>query len=330
MSGNVIQINFGDGTKDVKILRHLGSGAFGNVLQVQDSNGQTFALKVFVGQNSTQSKGAVQEIQRLSALQHTNIVKVFTADIQYDLRGTPAINILVEFCNGGNLSTRLSTNTLLDTNLKWMMQIADALQYLHEKNIVHCDLKPGNIFLSHENDVKVADFGLARVFSGGGGDNEWIATYLKTYKATVAGTPFWIAPEVLKGHYTEKADVFSLGIIVFCIAERQHSVSARYQGSMLAIGQILHEDDEIDASKLLVFTLRGATRGIKELILDLLERQPGNRPTAMQVYNRIKKLRSTCGVLVQLGGANTLTSGVNVGPARNRIIVDRTSRVGCC
>ena len=294
-------MNLGDGTyKDLSILRHLGSGAFGNVHKVCDNKGQTLALKTVVSRNSIQHKSAVQEIRCLSALQHINIVKVFAVDIQFDPQGTPNIYILLEFCSGGTLNTRLSLSTSYDTNLTWMVQIADALRYLHGNSIVHRDLKPDNILLSYEDDIKVADFGLSRTFSGSGKDDEWIATYLKAYMGTLAGSPFWIAPEVFNKHYTEKADVFSLGIILYCIAERQYitvnhkrlyGAFASYHGRMLGIGQILHRCGELEASKILKFNITGATRTVKELLLETLEHQPAHRPTAEVVYSRISEIR---------------------------------------
>ena len=294
-------MNLGDGAhKDLCILRHLGSGAFGDVHKVCDNEGKTLALKTVVSRNSVQHKSAVQEIRCLSALQHINIVKVIAVDIQFDPQDTPNIYILLEFCSGGTLNTRLSLGTSYDTNLTWMVQIADAIRYLHGNSIVHRDLKPDNILLSYEDDIKVADFGLSRTFSGSGDDEKWIATYLEAYMGTLAGSPFWIAPEVFKKHYTEKADVFSLGVILYCIAERQYitlnqkrlyGAFASYQGRMLGIGQILHKSDKLEASKLLKFNITGATRTIKELLLETLECQPANRPTAEAVYSRISRIR---------------------------------------
>ena len=298
-----MRMNLGDGNyKDLSVLRFIGSGAFGNVYKVCDDKGRNYALKAIASLGHREHKSAVQEIRCLSALQHINIVKVVEVDVQFDLQGTPSIYILLEFCDGGSLNSRLSKATeptSFDTNITWMVQIADALQYLHTNNIVHRDLKPDNILLSREDDIKVADFGLARTFSSSN-DDDWISQYFKTYLGTLAGSPFWIAPEVFSRHYTEKADVFSLGIIFYCITERQYiavgndryyGAFASYSGKTLGIGQILHESGQKDASKLLKFHITGATKAVKELIFDTLEFNPGNRPRAFDVYQRIRNIR---------------------------------------
>ena len=302
MIGGTVEMKLGDGQLiHLSIERHLGSGAFGRVYKVCDTRRyNSYALKTVVCANENLRKSAVQEIRCLSSLQHLNIVKVFATDVLLDIQGTPMINILLEFCGGGTLNRKLNSPTSLDTNLTWMVQIADALQYLHRNDIVHRDLKPDNVLLSNEQDIKVADFGLARTFNSSDDDGAWISRYLQAYMGTLAGSPFWIAPEVFFKHYNEKADVFSLGIILFCIAERQffeingqryYGAFALFNGIKLGVGQVLYESNLKDASKLLMFQLRGATRPVKELILDTLEYHPADRPSALDVYKRLSEIR---------------------------------------
>lgn len=107
-------------------------------------------------------------------------------------------------------------------NLKWMRQIADALAYLHSRNTVHRDLKPENVLLTDQvnEDIKLADFGLARKYIALRQANTELndAQY---YMQTGVGTLHYMAPEVFAGHYTEKSDVFSLGVLFYAIVERR-------------------------------------------------------------------------------------------------------------
>ena len=100
-----------------------------------------------------------------------------------------------------------------------MKQRASALASMHECGIVHRDLKPGNVLLAESEDVKLADFGLARKY------NAFITVTQRDrtstqYMETWAGTIHWMAPEVFAGHYTEETDIFSLGVMFSAILER--------------------------------------------------------------------------------------------------------------
>lgn len=294
-----LRLSVGDGSfKDVSILQQLGHGAFGVVHKVHDDRGCFYALKSIICDSYNIHKSAVQEIRCLSNLQHPNIVKVFAADLQFDVQGKSWIYILLEFCGAGTLNQRLSSQTSDNTNLKWMVQIADALQYLHATNIMHRDLKPDNILLSNEDDIKVADFGLARTFSAKDRDDrEWISVYLQAYIGTLAGSPFWMAPEVFYRHYDEKADVFSLGILFFCISERQfitigqnrfYGAFATYGGQIMGISQVMNASSQKDVSKLVSFKRQAVAKPLKDLILSTLEYHPHNRPTAFDAYRMIQ------------------------------------------
>ena len=103
-------------------------------------------------------------------------------------------------------------------NLKWMLQMASALAYLHWQNMVHRDLKPENVLLTANGNIKLADFGLARKYIAFEPNNAGLVN--RCYMQTFAGTPQWMAPEVFDGHYTEASDVFSLGVIFYAIVER--------------------------------------------------------------------------------------------------------------
>lgn len=181
----------------------LGTGAFGSVYLVTLNSEQKFAMKeIKGGRSDTESR---KEIDFLRRLRHPLIVSYVDSFIsQGDLC------IVMEYCDWGDLSQvidwkRSSKSSFFDYQiLAFFSQIAVAVEYIHSKNIIHRDLKPKNIFL-HKNMIKVGDFGVARQLSS-----------RADLAYTVAGTPIYMSPEVLKrAPYTRKADIWSLGVMLY-------------------------------------------------------------------------------------------------------------------
>lgn len=207
------------------VIEHaLGQGGFGTVSLVKDAaTAELLALKdIECGQNPTAITSALAEITALRSLSHPSIIKVIAADHFSERSGIPHVRILMEYCSGGNLNDRLARPGYDPMkNLKWMRQIADALAYLQSRKTVHRDLKPENVLLTDQvnEDIKLADFGLARKYialrQANTEHND--AQY---YMQTGVGTRHYMAPEVFAGHYTEKSDVFSLGVLFYAIVER--------------------------------------------------------------------------------------------------------------
>ena len=209
----------------VVIEQGLGQGGFGTVSLVRDAvTAELFALKDIACQtNPNAVKSALDEITTLRSLSHPNIIKLIAADRLINVQEIHVL-ILMEYCSGGNLNDRLARlDNEPQKNLKWMRQIADALAYLHSRNTVHRDLKPENVLLTDQvnEDIKLADFGLARKYMALKQSNAESVNDAQYYMQTGVGTLYYIAPEVFAGHYTEKSDVFSLGVLLYAIVERR-------------------------------------------------------------------------------------------------------------
>ena len=280
--------------------RKLGEGAFGVVYQVKDqASSKVFALKDIRCENESALDNAVSEAENLyKVVSHKNIITIQGVDTYKEKSGSRHFLILTELCAGGNLNERLTQPSSDQMNLKWMSQIADALSYLHSKGIVHRDLKPENVLLTNKQNVKMADFGLAREYVAlkrADPVNEWLTFYKQYYMNTFAGSPPWMAPEVFRGHYTQKADVFSLGVIFFAILERDYDTfqGKRYYGAFaqlkwegkvgLGYAMTRNKYAEVEFS----LATQGSTSQ-RRVTLDALSYSADDRPTAKEVYERIQ------------------------------------------
>lgn len=145
------------------------------------------------------------EIEVMRKMDHQNIIKM------HDVYESPnELYIVMDVCGGGELFDRIkeqpdgnySENDAADV----LRQIAEGLKYMHEHKIAHCDLKPDN-FLFEKKDknsaLKIIDFGMSK----------WVKR--RKYFKSLRGTPYYIAPEVIQGRYTEHCDMWSMGVVMF-------------------------------------------------------------------------------------------------------------------
>ena len=166
-----------------------------------------YAIKSILRENIAKDIRLLEEeLAILRAVDHPNIVKFDQCYIDHRY-----VHIVMEYCNGGELfdrivaAQRFSERHAADV----MSQMLSSIKHLHGHGIVHRDLKPENFLMndpSENSEVKLIDFGLSKRFS----EEE---TVEKMH--TVVGTPYYVAPEVLKGNYNKSCDIWSLGVILF-------------------------------------------------------------------------------------------------------------------
>ncbi len=196
-----------------RILEELGRGGMGVVYKAEDTRlGRTVALK-FLPEDSFQDRSAIERFQRearaASALNHPNICTIHDID-EHGGRHF----IVMELLEGQTLKQRIGGKPLaVEEVVRLGMQIADALGAAHAKAIVHRDLKPANIFVTERGQIKVLDFGLAKLQRT---VDDITATESLTQPGVAPGTLPYMAPEQLRGEPTNaRSDIWALGIVLY-------------------------------------------------------------------------------------------------------------------
>ena len=216
-----------------KIVEQLGKGGMGVVYKAEDSKLQrTVALKFLPPQaldNEEHKARFLQEAQAAAALNHPNICTIYEID-EADGRSF----IAMECVEGQSLKQKVQPRPLkLAEALQIALQVAEGLKAAHAKGIVHRDIKGANLMVNDEGQVKIMDFGLARL-----GDEKGI-----TQTGTTLGTLLYMAPEQAQGgSVDQRADIWSLGIVLYEMVSGQLPFEREYEAAVLY--SILNEEPE--------------------------------------------------------------------------------------
>jgi serine/threonine protein kinase len=187
-----------------EIIGTLGTGASSRVDKARDSTiGRTVAVKTFLhgfGSGDLQ-KQFLREAQIIGRLTHPNIVSLY--DVGTNTDGVPYL--VMEYVEGKTLERTLDAGPLpLERAAVWATDLASALARAHQCKIIHGDVKPANVLITAEGQVKLGDFGIARFATQVSGSGN------------ILGTPAYLSPEQILGHKQDtRSDLFSLGIILY-------------------------------------------------------------------------------------------------------------------
>jgi len=192
-----------------KLIRLIGEGGMAYVYEgVHERLGTRVAVKILNPVLSVNEQIRIRfenEVKLLASLDHPNIIKV----IDYD-EAPGRLAIIMEYLSGSDLNRILNSGKEISFEKinRLFVQIMSAFQYAHRNGIVHRDIKPSNIFITENDQVKILDFGIAKIY-GTGAD--------MTSTGTQMGTPVYMSPEQVKGDRSidHRSDIYSLGVTFF-------------------------------------------------------------------------------------------------------------------
>ena len=278
-----------------RLEKTLGRGGMGAVfLGVHDSTGEKSAVKVLapnLADDALFRERFKLEVQTLKQLLHPNIVKLHgfgeeDGHLYYVMEYVPGRNLQDELAGGRRFTWREVTRI--------GVQISQALKHAHDRGVVHRDLKPANLLLTEDDQIKLTDFGIAKLY---GGTNV-------TADGSVMGTADYMSPEQARGkQVTSRCDLYSLGSVLYALLAGKPPFAGK---SLTEVIHNLMQEKPIAVRRLAPDT----PAELEAIVLQLLEKDPQKRiPTAIAVANRLKALEHALSIETQvdLAAAGQLT-----------------------
>ncbi|XP_051985332.1 probable serine/threonine-protein kinase PknB [Xyrauchen texanus] len=248
------------------LKKKLGQGVSGTAFLVNNKEEELYVIKEIICRDKS-SDAVKQEVDILKDLHHAYIVAY---EDSFEDREAGLFYIVMEYCAEGDLYKRMQTqkrNEFTEEQVTyeirdWFVQICLALQCLHEKNILHRDIKPQNVFLTAYGYINVGDFGCGKALERA-----------DQYAQSVVGAELYVSPEVLKQRCTSKSDIWSLGWLIhdLCmldiwsdILERRFRHANSMRGTPPDISEEYSEE-------------------LRQLIKEMLSCNPKDRPSADEI-----------------------------------------------
>ncbi|MFT7809441.1 serine/threonine-protein kinase Nek1 isoform X13 [Arapaima gigas] len=239
----------------------IGEGSFGKAILVKSKvDGKQYVIKeIGISRMSNKERQeSRKEVAVLANMSHPNIVQY-----RESFEESGCLYIVMDYCEGGDLFKRINAQKGVlfpeDQILDWFVQICLALKHVHDRKILHRDIKSQNIFLAKDGTIQLGDFGIARVLNS-----------TVELARTCIGTPYYLSPEICENKpYNNKSDIWALGCVLYEMCTLKHAFEA---GNM---------------KNLVLKIIRGSyppvsvhySHDLRSLVSQLFKRSPKDRPS---------------------------------------------------
>lgn len=250
-------------------VKDIGQGSYGKAVLVQDPEGKLYVMKTIdmSAMDRKQRRDAINEVRVLSCLKHPYIVSY-----RESFSENSTLAIVMDYADGGDLYQRVGRTRKAGQSIperqivRWFTEASLALKYMHDKHVLHRDLKSQNLFLTASDRLRVGDFGISKVL-------ENTAAFAKT----AIGTPYYLSPEICQEKpYSFGSDVWALGCVLYELAALRVPFDA--QNIQMLVQKITRGPLPQIPSHY--------TQELRQLCGDLLHRDQTQRPSATEIIQR--------------------------------------------
>ncbi|XP_074194407.1 serine/threonine-protein kinase Nek1 isoform X4 [Rhinolophus sinicus] len=249
-------------------LQKIGEGSFGKAILVKSTeDGKQYVIKeINISKMSNKEREeSRREVAVLANMKHPNIVQY-----RESFEENGSLYIVMDYCEGGDLFKRINAQKGIlfqeDQILDWFVQICLALKHVHDRKILHRDIKSQNIFLTKNGTVQLGDFGIARVLNS-----------TVELARTCIGTPYYLSPEICENKpYNNKSDIWALGCVLYEMCTLKHAFEA---GNMKNLVLKIISGSFPPVSLHYSYDLRS-------LLSQLFKRNPRDRPSVNSILEK--------------------------------------------
>uniref|UniRef100_A0A8I3QEF7 non-specific serine/threonine protein kinase n=1 Tax=Canis lupus familiaris TaxID=9615 RepID=A0A8I3QEF7_CANLF len=249
-------------------LQKIGEGSFGKAILVKstEDDRQYVIKEINISRMSNKEREeSRREVAVLANMKHPNIVQY-----RESFEENGSLYIVMDYCEGGDLFKRINAQKGIlfqeDQILDWFVQICLALKHVHDRKILHRDIKSQNIFLTKDGTIQLGDFGIARVLNS-----------TVELARTCIGTPYYLSPEICENKpYNNKSDIWALGCVLYEMCTLKHAFEA---GNMKNLVLKIISGSFPPVSLHYSYDLRN-------LLSQLFKRNPRDRPSVNSILEK--------------------------------------------